>query len=53
MYIDIGLGGTQYGHSFDLITVEELAKFGGILIRDEVHIGSSGGIVEMHVTLYY
>ena len=41
-YIELGLGGTQYGHNFAPIAVEDFVHFVGILIRDGVHQGGSG-----------
>ena len=41
-YIELGLGGTQYGHALSQIAVEEFVQFIGIFIRDGVHGGGSG-----------
>ena len=40
--VELGLGGTQYGHAFAPIAVEEFVHFIGILIIDGVHGGGSG-----------
>ena len=41
--LQIGLGGS-YGHSFKMLTLDELVHFDGVVIRDGVRGGSSGAI---------
>ena len=43
-YIELGLSGQQYGHSYDPVTIEELLHFDGVVVRDGVNGGSSGAI---------
>jgi hypothetical protein len=41
--LDIGLGGS-YGHVFKPLTLDELVRFDGVIVRDGVRGGSNGAV---------